>query len=127
MTSFRNKVSWTKAIPPSDSGITYRKPIGIRFDLVPPRALRRLAAVYEEGAQVYGPSTYVFSNIMFSNVINHMYNHLTLYEEGDRSEDHLAKCAWAFMTLMILEEVRPEANDVCNYGLRVEPSEVGPE
>jgi len=110
--------STAQKLRPSDSGITYRKPIGIRFDLIPPAALRRLAAIYEEGARVYGPSTYVFSNIPMSNVINHMYNHLTLYEIGDRDEDHLAKCAWAFMTLMTLERERPGANDVCSYGVR---------
>ena len=103
---------------PSDSGITYRKPIGIRFDLIPPLALRRLAAIYEEGARVYGPSTYVHSNMTFSVIINHLLNHLTLYESGDRTEDHLAKIAWAACSLMVLEQERPEANDVCSYGIR---------
>ena len=88
----------------SEGAKSYRVPIALRFDLIPPVALRRLAAIYEEGAQTYGEVTYLSRQLPMSVVINHLLNHLTLHEIGDRSEDHFAKVAWAAFTLMALEE-----------------------
>lgn len=108
----------------SEGSKSYRIPITLRFDLIPPVALRRVAATYEEGAKVYGEATYIERRLPFSVVINHMLNHLTLYETGDRSEDHLAKIAWAALTLITLEEVyggTDEAEaviDVSEFGAR---------
>lgn len=99
--------------------ISYRKPIAVRFDLIPPLALRRLAAIYEEGAQVYGTSKYVTSPMPHSNVVNHLINHLNLLQTGDKTEDHAAKIAWAACTLMVYEELGIGEADLTNYGVKV--------
>ena len=70
-----------------------------RFDLIPSCALRRLAAIYKEGAEKYGPANYK-SGIPFSNIVNHLENHLHLWMVGNDDEDHLAKVMWGIATIM---------------------------
>ena len=103
-----------------EAGSSYRVPIGTRFDLIPPLALRRLADVYGEGAVKYGESEYLSRVLKASNVINHMVNHLLLFMVGDKKEDHAAKVAWGAFTLMVLEELKPNMLDVRNYGKALE-------
>lgn len=103
-----------------EAGSSYRVPIGTRFDLIPPLALRRLADVYGEGAVKYGESEYLNRVLKASNVINHMVNHLLLFMVGDKKEDHAAKVAWGAFTLMVLEELKPDMLDVRNYGKALE-------
>jgi hypothetical protein len=99
---------------------SYRKPIAIRLDLIPSRPLVRLASIYEEGAKEYGPSNYLKSDrkLPASVVYNHMLNHLFLWLQGDRTEDQLAKVAWGVMTLMVLEEYRPDMLDMFEFGIK---------
>lgn len=103
-----------------EAGSSYRVPIGTRFDLIPPLAIRRLADVYGEGAVTYGENEYLSRILKASNVINHMVNHLLLFMAGDKKEDHAAKVAWGAFTLMVLEELKPDMLDVRNYGKALE-------
>lgn len=119
-------VNWHKeSQPPPNLGSesaskSYRKPIDLRLDLIPTSALRRLAKIYEEGAKVYGPASYLRRDrhIPYSVVYNHLMNHLTLWLDGDDSEDQLAKVAWGVFTLMVLEVERPDMNDMYEHGVR---------
>lgn len=104
-------------IQSSQSVDSYRKPIAYRFDLIPMLSLRRVAAIYEEGAKVYGESKYISSPMRYSNVVNHLINHLNLYISGDISEDHLAKVVWACNTLMVYTEKGIGDNDITDYGV----------
>lgn len=96
---------------------TYRKPISVRYDLIPPIALHQLAQVYAEGATVYGESKYITSPMAHSNVVNHLINHLNLAQCGDRSENHWAKIAWAAFTMIVYEQFNLGEADLTNYGV----------
>jgi hypothetical protein len=71
----------------------------VRFDLICPTAEERLARIYQEGAVKYGDTNYA-KGIPLSNILNHGKRHLNLYLRGDRSEDHIAKVAWACFAFM---------------------------
>lgn len=76
----------------------------VRFDLVPPQSLERLARRYAMGAEKYGENNYL-KGIPFSSVVNHMELHLSKWKRGDHSDDHLAAIAWGAFTLMIYQEL----------------------
>lgn len=76
---------------------------GIRLDLVCPTALLRLAAIYHEGAVQHGVNNYC-QGLPIANTIHHAMNHLMMFLQGDRSEDHLAKVAWGMFTAMHFED-----------------------
>lgn len=103
----------------SEGTKSYRVPIAWRFDLIPPVFLRRLAAIFEEGAHKYGENTYLEKPLPFSVIMNHLMNHLLLYWSGDRSEDHLAKVAWGVAAMMAQEETGKADNDLRRYGVRI--------
>ena len=96
------------------SGATRAKLDNVRYDLISPQALSRLAATYAEGAGKYGDNNFR-KGMEFSNVLNHVLEHIMIYlqgEEGEPPEDHLAHAAWGLFTLMEQEETRPELNDL---------------
>ncbi len=104
--------------PPEDShqfnsGAVRSKLDNVRFDLISPQALRRLAATYNEGAVKYGDNNWR-RGMEFSNVINHVLEHINTYIAGSDQggEDHLAHAAWGLFTLMEEEETKPELNDL---------------
>jgi len=89
----------------------------VRYDLITPVGLRRLAETYREGCEKYGDhnwrnATKDNKGFQFSDLINHAINHIYLYLMGDNAEDHLAHAVWNLMTLMHFEEERPELNDI---------------
>ena len=97
-----------------DSGAVRAKLDTVRYDLISPQALSRLAATYAEGATKYGDNNFR-KGMEFSNLINHVLEHIMTYlqgEEGEPPEDHLAHACWGLMTLMEQEETRPELNDL---------------
>jgi hypothetical protein len=71
----------------------------VRLDLICPTGLLRLAKIYNEGAVKYGDTNYT-KGIPIANLLNHGEKHLALWKSGDRSEDHLAKVAWAMFSAM---------------------------
>jgi hypothetical protein len=89
----------------------------LRYDLISPVGLRRLAARYAMGAERYGDHNYL-KGIPASNIVNHLMAHLENYRAGRRDDDHLAAIAWGAFTLMHYEETRPHLMDLDNYPLR---------
>ena len=97
-----------------DSGAVRAKLDDVRYDLISPQALDRLARTYAEGAQKYGDNNFR-KGMVFSNLINHVLDHINTYlhgDEGEPLEDHLAHACWGLFTLMEQEETRPELNDL---------------
>ena len=76
----------------------------VRYDLITPYGLRRLAQTYAEGSVKYGDRNWE-NGIPLGNLLNHALAHLTQYMAGDKSEDHLAHAVWNLMAIMHFEEV----------------------
>jgi hypothetical protein len=83
----------------------------VRYDLITPVGLRRLAETYAEGAKKYAPRNWE-KGIPASNLLNHLINHIEQWRSGDRSEDHLAHAAWGLFALMHFETLRPDLIDI---------------
>lgn len=83
----------------------------VRYDLVSPIGLRRLAETYAEGAIKYSPHNWL-KGFPMSEVLNHAQRHIELWRAGDASEDHLAHAAWNVFALMHFEETRPDLLDI---------------
>lgn len=74
-----------------------------RFDLVSPIGLRRLALVYENGAEKYGDHNWQKGQPL-SRYLDSAARHLYAWMGGDRSEDHLMQCAWNCFAYVHTEE-----------------------
>jgi len=83
----------------------------LRYDLISPVALRRLAATYAEGAEKYSPRNWE-KGIPTSNLWNHMMVHLEQWRQGATDEDHLGHAFWNLAAIMHFEEVMPSMNDM---------------
>lgn len=83
----------------------------VRFDLITPIGLRRLAETCAEGAKKYGDFNWQ-KGIPASEMLNHAIRHVYLWLEGDSEEDHLAHAAWNILGVCHFEEVLPEMIDV---------------
>jgi len=76
-----------------------------RFDLITPFALKRLAELYERGAEKYGNRNWEKGQPI-SRTFDSMVRHANDYALGDRSEDHITAVAWnAFMIVHTLEMI----------------------
>lgn len=81
----------------------------VRYDLISPIGLRRLAETCHEGAVKY--SDYNWEKGMpIADLVNHAVAHLYAYMSGDRSEDHLAHAAWNCLGACHSEEQWPQLN-----------------
>lgn len=98
-------------------GAVRQKLDDVRFDLISPIALRRLAQTYAEGAKKYSDHNWR-KGMPFSSILNHILNHIVKHLLGDRSEDHLAHAAWGFFAWMEFEETKPDLNDLYDFGLK---------
>lgn len=87
----------------------------LRFDLMLDNdvAMRRIAEVFGEGFRKY-PFRNWKKGFPESVYINHAFEHLRMYLTGDTSEDHLAHATWNLMSLMWLQEKKPELLDLTN-------------
>lgn len=74
-----------------------------RFDLLPPKALRRLARHYENGAIKYGDSNWL-KGIPLSRMFDSGLRHAFAVLEGKTDEDHLTACVWNFIGIIELQE-----------------------
>lgn len=83
----------------------------VRYDLISPIALERLAATLAQGASRYGDRNWE-KGLPFSDTLNHLLRHIYKYIEGDKSEDHLAHAAFGLFALMHFETTMPEMNDL---------------
>lgn len=79
----------------------------LRYDLIPPGPLRRLARRYAIGATAHGERNWE-RGLPTGSTINHLVRHLELWREGDRSDDHLAAVAWGAFALMFFEDREEE-------------------
>jgi len=94
----------------------------VRFDLITPIGLRRLAETYAEGAAKYGANNWL-KGIPSSDLFNHAVRHMYMWLSGDTSEDHLAHAAWNIFAIMHFEETRPELIDCGDEGCAAQPAE----
>lgn len=83
----------------------------VRYDLITPIGLRRLAETCAEGAEKYGDHNWQ-RGIPASVMLNHAIRHIYLWLAGDRSEDHLAHAAWNVLGVCHFEEDLPAMIDV---------------
>lgn len=74
-----------------------------RFDLLPMRALQRLARHYEAGAKKYGDRNWEKGQPI-SRYMDSALRHTCKYLEGQRDEDHLIAAAWNLMCAADTEE-----------------------
>lgn len=88
----------TNLMPPNQGK---RDKIRPRHDLIPLGFIDELASIFEEGREPrpgmpegYGDSWKAGGDDFLRDCLNHASNHLHLYMDGDRSENHLAKVAW---------------------------------
>ena len=83
----------------------------VRFDLITPIGLRRLAETCAEGAKKYGCWNWL-KGMPASVMLNHAIRHLYLWLEGDKSEDHLAHAVWNCLAVCHFEEEMPQMIDI---------------
>jgi hypothetical protein len=83
----------------------------VRFDLITPIGLRRLAETCAEGAKRYGDRNWE-KGMPASVMLNHALRHIYLWIDGDTSEDHIAHATWNLMAIMHFEETMPQLIDV---------------
>lgn len=74
-----------------------------RCDLLPPRAILRLARHFEEGAKKYGERNWE-KGIPINSFIDSSIRHIMKYMAGQDDEDHLVAAAWNLMCAMETEE-----------------------
>ncbi len=82
----------------------------LRFDLIHPVAMLRLAETYAEGALKYGGENWE-RGMPVHDLLNHLLTHVYLFLAGDRSEPHLAHAAWGAMAAIVSHELTPELNE----------------
>lgn len=91
-----------------------------RYDLVSPIALKRIAVVYERGADKYGDRNWEKGGPI-SRFLNSSLRHTQQYIEGLRDEDHLAQAAWNLMAVIHILEcidrglLPPEYDDLSSF------------
>lgn len=78
----------------------------VAYHLISPIGIRRVAETYAEGEKKYGSFQWE-KGMPIGDILNHGLNHVFLYLNGDRSEDHLAHAAWNLMAAMHMEETHP--------------------
>lgn len=87
----------------------------LRYDLISPFALKRLAVIYTKGAEHYGDRNWE-KGIPFSRMVASMMRHLNQFLMGDMDEDHLAQAIWNGVGILHFQEmlgrhVLPESLD----------------
>lgn len=82
-----------------------------RFDLLPPRCIKRLAQHYEHGATKYSDRNWELGQPS-SRYMDSMLRHAFAYLDGQRDEDHLAAVLWNCMGIMYNEEYTPKWDDL---------------
>lgn len=96
-----------------------------RFDLLPFRAIRRLAGVYERGAKKYGDRNWELGQPQ-SRFLDSALRHMADYAEGKRDEDHLAQAAFNVMAMIDQEERKDtlpeELFDVADHSTDHDPA-----
>ena len=82
-----------------------------RFDLLPPKAIKRLAEHFELGAEKYGERNWE-KGISISNYTDSALRHIFCYLDGETDEDHLIAGAWNLLCAVQTEMEKPEQQDI---------------
>lgn len=83
-----------------------------RYDLIPRKAKKAVALVYEAGARKYSDNNWR-RGIPFSSLLDSAQRHIDQWAEGERDEIHLAHAIFNLMCLLEFEaEGRTELDDV---------------
>ncbi len=80
----------------------------LRYDLIPPVALKMLAEVYTHGARKYGDINYL-KGMSFRRILAALMRHIEAYRAGETDDPdsglpHMAHAAWQCFTLMVYED-----------------------
>lgn len=86
----------------------------LRYDLIPPSSLARLAKRYTDGAKHYGDHNWT-KGIPSSRHLQSLMRHLEGVRVGDTSEDHVAAIAWNAFAIMYNQDVLPEQHDLDSF------------
>lgn len=79
----------------------------VRYDLISPIGMRRLAETMEEGRKKYGYFNWE-RGMPIGDILNHAIAHIYAYLEGKpTNEDDLAHAAWNLLAAMHMEETHP--------------------
>jgi hypothetical protein len=70
-----------------------------RYDLISPYALRRLARVYEAGAQKYDDYNWL-KGAPYCRFVDSALRHIQQWQMGHTDEDHLANAAWNLFCIL---------------------------
>ena len=104
----------TKQVSPD--GVTYQTGAvrssdveHLRYDLISPLGLARVAAACAEGAAKYGDHNWE-KGMPVGDLLNHAIAHIYNFLAGDRSEDHLGHAAWGVLAAIHSEKLWPELN-----------------
>ena len=80
---------------------------GVRYDLITPIGLRRIAETYKEGTDKYGAFNWE-KGMPISDILNHAIAHIYQFLSGVESgEDDLAHAAWNLLAAMHMQETHP--------------------
>lgn len=83
-----------------------------RYDLIPPKALARVAGIYSRGAELYGEWNWVKGQPyarLYASALRHLYQ----WRDGKQDEDHLAAATWNLLALLYFDETdRDDLNDL---------------
>jgi len=91
-----------------------------RYDLIPPEAIRRVAKIFEGGAEKYGDNNWR-KGMPVHEYIDSGMRHIYKYIEGWTDEDHLAMGCWNIMCAIATEEmiekgiVQEDFNDIEHF------------
>lgn len=68
----------------------------LRYDLIPPELLKRLAQHYTKGAELYGDSNWKLASDQKGRdrFFQSAYRHFMQWVEGQEDEDHAIACVW---------------------------------
>ncbi len=92
----------------------------VRYDLISPIGLKRLAQTYAEGARKYTDRDWEKGQ-PFGVLLNHARDHINDFiaqqlgvggDLGISDEDHLAHAVWNLMAIMHFQTTKPEMNDL---------------
>jgi hypothetical protein len=82
-----------------------------RYDLLPPKAIDRIAKHFENGAVKYGDRNWE-KGINLSDFIDSALRHTFKYLDGWNDEDHLAAAAWNLLCAIQTEIERPQMQNI---------------
>lgn len=90
---------------------------GVRYDLISPIGLRRIAETYKEGYDKYGPFNWE-RGMPISDILNHAIAHIYTFLSGVESgEDDLAHATWNLLAAMHMEETHPNLDHELRKGV----------